>query len=76
VPVRKGKAVDEPILQFFEFAHLRQDLKPISALFAELADDLVVLLPYNPQRTVALQKLLEAKDAAIRAKLYHDPTDG
>lgn len=27
-------------------------------------------LPSNPERTVALRKLLEAKDSAVRARLY------
>jgi hypothetical protein len=27
-------------------------------------------LPANPERTVALRKLLEAKDCAVRAVLY------
>ena len=27
-------------------------------------------LPRNPERTVALRKLLEAKDCAVRAKLF------
>jgi hypothetical protein len=27
-------------------------------------------LPRNPERTAALRKLLEAKDAAVRARLY------
>lgn len=30
-------------------------------------------LPRNPERTVALRKLLEAKDAAVRALLFKDP---
>jgi hypothetical protein len=29
-------------------------------------------LPRNPERTVALRKLLEAKDAAVRAALAKD----
>lgn len=29
-------------------------------------------LPRNPERTVALRKLLEAKDAAVRARLAKD----
>jgi hypothetical protein len=60
----------EPILQFFSYAHLREDLKGTSQLFAILADQIVDDLPRNPERTVALRKLLEAKDAAVRAKLY------
>jgi hypothetical protein len=29
-------------------------------------------LPRNPERTVALRKLLESKDAAVRAKLFKE----
>ena len=60
----------EPILQFFEFEHLRHDLKVVSETFHSLAHHLVDTLPRNPERTVALRKLLEAKDAAVRAALY------
>ena len=59
----------EHIVQFFAFAHLPAHLQEVSRPFAELADMLVVALPRNPERTVALRKLLEAKDAAVRAKL-------
>jgi hypothetical protein len=65
----------EPILQFFEFAHLRADLQPVSKPFAELAAVIVETLPRNPERTVALRKLLEAKDAAVRSRLYREPGD-
>ena len=57
------------ILQFFEFAHLREDLQPFSRPFAELAQWMVTNLPRNAERTTALRKLLEAKDAAVRAKI-------
>lgn len=33
----------------------------------ELAEKIVANLPRNPERTVALRTLLEAKDAAVRA---------
>ena len=59
----------EPILQFFEFGHLREDLQKVSAAFYGMAHGLVDTLPRNPERTVALRKLLEAKDAAVRAKM-------
>jgi hypothetical protein len=62
----------EPILQFFSYAHLRPDLRDVSRPFGELADQMVLTLPRNPERTVALRKLLEAKDAAVRAALYRD----
>ena len=61
----------EPILQFFAFEHLPEQLQNVSRPFGELAQALMVL-PRNPERTVALRKLLEAKDAAVRAYLYKD----
>jgi hypothetical protein len=60
----------EPMLQFFEFGHLPAHLQKISHPFHRLAVQLVATLPRNPERTVALRKLLEAKDCAVRAALY------
>lgn len=57
----------EHIGQFFDFRHLPQQLQIVSKPFAMLAASVVVALPKNPERTVALRKLLEAKDAAVRA---------
>ena len=54
------------------FRHLPAHLQAVSAPFAVLADSLVAELPRNPERTVALRKLLEAKDAAVRARLAKD----
>lgn len=58
------------MLQFFSYTHLKPELQPISGLFYELAHTIVSKLPYNPERTAALRKLLEAKDCAVRAFLY------
>lgn len=58
----------EHILQYFTYEHLREDLQNISKPFCELAQ-FICSLPRNPERTVALRKLLEAKDAAVRAFL-------
>jgi len=60
---------NEHIMQFFEFKHLPPHLQEVSEPFAKMADTIVNTLPRNPERTVALRKLLEAKDAAVRAKL-------
>lgn len=60
----------EPILQFFAYSHLPPTLQEVSQPFGDLANALVVALPRNPERTVALRKLLEAKDAAVRARLF------
>lgn len=62
----------EPILQFFAVDHLPDDLRAVSALFRGLAEQIIDTLPRNPERTVALRKLLEAKDAAVRARLFRE----
>lgn len=61
------------LLQFFDYEHLKPELQAISRPFRELANDLIGNLPMNPERTVALRKLLEAKDCAVRAYLYKEP---
>lgn len=60
----------DPIMQFFTYSHLPEHLQEISKPFGEMANWIVSSLPRNPERTVALRKLLEAKDAAVRAKLF------
>lgn len=80
----EGKPSSEPILQFFAYEHLPPHLQVISKPFGDLARAIVLGdnapetgtvtigpgLPRNPERTVALRKLLEAKDAAVRAALF------
>jgi hypothetical protein len=62
----------EPLLQFFAYAHLPAHLQQISKPFGDLATVIVERMPRNPERTVALRKLLEAKDCAVRAVLWKD----
>jgi len=76
------------MLQFFEYKHLPPNLQRISMPFYNLAHAMVEgdngpesgtctfgpPLPANAERTVALRKLLEAKDCAVRAALYQEPT--
>lgn len=73
----------EQILQFFQYTHLPPHLQTVSKPFCDLAHAIVAgdnvpesgtvtfgpPLPRNAERTVALRKLLEAKDAAVRALL-------
>ncbi len=59
----------EHIIQFFAFDHLPPALQEVSRPFCELALAIVDSLPRNPERTVALRKLLEAKDCACRAAI-------
>lgn len=75
----------EHIIQFFEYGHLPVHLQAVSKPFCDLAMAIVgdergmpagtstqFPLPLNAERTVALRKLLEAKDAAVRAFLAKD----
>lgn len=59
----------EFLLQFFAFEHLPPHLQNVSAAFYSLAQEIMRELPRNPERTVALRKLLEAKDCAVRARV-------
>lgn len=59
----------ERMLKWFEYAHLPPHLQEVSYPFYMLASDLCNQVQAGPERTVALRKLLEAKDAAVRAKL-------
>lgn|SRR3990167_6207795 len=58
------------MLQFFSHAHLPDHLAKVSLPFCQLAEEICATLPSNPERTVALRKLLEAKDCAVRALLF------
>lgn len=60
---------EERMMKWFEFTHLPPDLQAVSGEFYGLACTLVAMTEPGPERTVALRKLLEAKDAAVRAKL-------
>jgi len=60
------------MLQFFQYDHLPEHLQDVSKPFCELAHLIVDSLPQNPERTVTLRKLLEAKDAAVRTALYKE----
>lgn len=68
-----GGQIKDPMLQFFKHAHLPPHLQEVSREFSNLAETIANTLPRNPERTVALRKLLEAKDCAVRARLYEDP---
>ena len=61
--------IDEPVLKFFTFEHLPQHLQDVSKPFSDLAATIVAECEAGPERTVALRKLLEAKDAAVRSKV-------
>lgn len=60
------------LLQFFEYDHLPEHLKVVSIKFYELAHSINSLVPDNAEKTACLRKLLEAKDCAVRAKIYKE----
>ncbi len=65
----------DPILQFFHYAHLPAALQSTSERFCRLAVNIATMLPRNAERSVALRKLLEAKDAAVRANVAAAPKE-
>lgn len=66
----KAEPEQERMMRWFEFAHLPNWLQVVSLPFGELAGKLVASIEPGPERTVALRKLLEAKDAAVRAVVH------
>ena len=59
----------EHMLRWFEFAHLPPHLQAISAVFRHCADHVVAQCAPSAERTIALRRLLEGKDAAVRAAI-------
>ena len=57
------------LLRFFAYDHLSPQLQQVSAPFWNLAFTLIYTQEEAPELTVALRKLLEAKDCAVRNAL-------
>lgn len=62
------------LMQFFAYNHLPEAMQSISKPFGELAELIHGTIPRNPERTVAIRKLLEAKDCAVRAFIAKVPS--
>jgi hypothetical protein len=60
----------QSFMQYFQYSHLPPALQAASKPFHELASHMVRTLPRNPESTVAMRKLLEAKDCAVRAVIF------
>lgn len=56
----------DDVLKYFHYNHLPPHMQEISKRFCALAKFIVQECPRSPQRTIALNKLLESKDAAVR----------
>ena len=58
------------IMRFFAFGHLPEgSMRDTSVLFYDLARTLEHTLRNSDEKDVALRKLLESKDAAVRAAM-------
>lgn len=60
---------EDRMMKWFAYQHLPPHLQAVSKGFSDLAESICDLTDPGPERTVALRKLLEAKDAAVRAKV-------
>lgn len=61
---------NERMMKWFKYDHLPAHLQEVSCQFHQLAINILIHIEPGPERTVAFRKLLEAKDAAVRAKLH------
>jgi len=57
------------LLRHFTYEHLPQPLAEVSRPFCDLAAQIDNELEDCAEKTMALRKLLEAKDCAVRARL-------
>lgn len=57
------------LMFFFRFGHLPEHLQQFSMPWATLAVHVCDTIKPSAERTVALRKLLEGKDCAVRAAL-------
>lgn len=58
-----------PVMKYFAYEHLPTSLQEVSKPIGDLARKMDESLPDGPEKSVGLRKLLEAKDALVRAKL-------
>jgi hypothetical protein len=68
--IEPEKSMEERMMKWFAFEHVPDHLQAVSRQFYDVARFVVDTIEGGPERTVALRKLLEAKDAAVRAKLH------
>lgn len=60
---------ENPIMQYFAYAHLPAPLKNVSMVLAHTAQLLNEQLPDGPEKFTALRKMLEAKDCFVRSAI-------
>lgn len=60
------------VTRFFEFNHLPEPLLNVAISCAALKDNILDLIEDDPELTVGLRKLLEAKDCFVRAAVAQE----
>ena len=58
-----------PIMKYFEYEHLKDRLRLVSAPICEIARMMDNSLPDSAEKSAGLRKLLEAKDCLVRAAM-------
>jgi hypothetical protein len=58
-----------PILAHFEAAHLPEPLRGVSVMIGQVAFQVAATIDSDPELTMGLRKLLEAKDCLVRATI-------
>lgn len=59
----------EELDKYFSYDHLPPHLQNVSRPLCEVARQIDDLVPAGPQKDIAMQKILEAKDAVVRQVL-------
>ena len=62
--------MEDRMTKWFAYEHLPPKLQGTSRMFHDLVQEITTNIEPGPERTVALRKVLEAKDAAVRAALH------
>jgi hypothetical protein len=58
------------VMRYFNYAHLAAGAQQISKLYHDAAAATLASCPDNDERRHAIERLLEAKDAAVRSFLF------
>lgn len=61
--------MQNPIMKYFRFAHLPENLQEVSRPVSDLAALMDITLPECDEKATGMRKLLEAKDCFVRARL-------
>jgi len=65
--MKQNNVAVNQIMQFFDYEHLPEQLKVVSARIGDVAHYMYQSLPDGPEKEAGLRKLLEAKDCFVRA---------